>query len=104
VFLRYSERLLSTSVLLDSVWGAEFLGDDNSVEVSVRQLRRALGEPELLHTVSNFERGVGPQVHCSLLSGSRVVAELRFDRRSGQWLEVRGPRAKPGPPAGRPGR
>lgn len=50
-FLRYPERVLSKAVLLDSVWGAEFLGDDNIVEVYVRQLRRALGEPELLHTV-----------------------------------------------------
>lgn len=51
VFLRYPERVLSKAVLLDSVWGADFLGDDNIVEVYVRQLRRALGEPELIHTV-----------------------------------------------------
>lgn len=51
VFLRYPERVLSKAALLDSVWGAGFFGDDNIVEVYVRQLRRALGEPELLHTV-----------------------------------------------------
>lgn len=50
-FLRYPERVLSKAVLLDSVWGADFLGDDNIVEVYVRQLRRALGEPDLIHTV-----------------------------------------------------
>ena len=54
-FLRHPERALSKSLLLDTVWGAEFLGDDNIVEVYVRQLRRALGEPELIHTL----RGAG---------------------------------------------
>lgn len=54
-FLRHPERAMPKSVLLDSVWGAHFLGDDNIVEVYVRQLRRALGDPELLHTV----RGAG---------------------------------------------
>lgn len=50
-FLRYPQRVLSKAALLDSVWGAGFMGDDNIVEVYVRQLRRALGRPELLHTV-----------------------------------------------------
>ncbi|QBY07096.1 response regulator transcription factor (plasmid) [Deinococcus metallilatus] len=54
-FLRYPERVLSKALLLDSVWGADFLGDDNIVEVYVRQLRRALGSPDLIHTV----RGAG---------------------------------------------
>ncbi|WP_309570670.1 response regulator transcription factor [Deinococcus sp.] len=53
--LRHPERALSKSLLLDTVWGPAFLGDDNIVEVYVRQLRRALGDPELIHTV----RGVG---------------------------------------------
>ncbi|WP_295821164.1 response regulator transcription factor [uncultured Deinococcus sp.] len=53
--LRHPERALSKSLLLDTVWGPSFLGDDNIVEVYVRQLRRALGDPELIHTV----RGVG---------------------------------------------
>lgn len=50
-FLRYPQRVLSKAALLDSVWGADFLGDDNIVEVYVRQLRRTLGQPELLYTV-----------------------------------------------------
>jgi DNA-binding response OmpR family regulator len=53
--LRYPERAMSKSALLDAVWGQDFLGDDNIVEVYVRQLRRALGEPELIQTV----RGAG---------------------------------------------
>ncbi|GGJ70432.1 response regulator transcription factor [Deinococcus aquiradiocola] len=55
VLLRHPERALSKAVLLDSVWGGEFMGDDNIVEVYVRQLRRALGEPDLIRTV----RGAG---------------------------------------------
>jgi two-component system response regulator MprA len=54
-FLRQPERALSKAALLDMVWGTGFLGDDNIVEVYVRQLRRALGDPELIHTV----RGAG---------------------------------------------
>ncbi|MGY2895403.1 response regulator transcription factor [Deinococcus sp. UYEF24] len=53
--LRHPERALSKSMLLGSVWGGDFMGDDNIVEVYVRQLRRALGEPELIQTV----RGAG---------------------------------------------
>ncbi len=53
--LRHPERAISKGVLLDSVWGPDFLGDDNIVEVYVRQLRKALGEPELIQTV----RGAG---------------------------------------------
>lgn len=55
VFLKHPERTLSKQLLLDSVWGDDFLGDDNIVEVYVRQIRKALGEPELIHTI----RGAG---------------------------------------------
>lgn len=55
LLLRHPERALSKALILDSVWGPEFMGDDNIVEVYVRQLRRALGEPELIQTV----RGAG---------------------------------------------
>ena len=55
MLLRHPERALSKSMLLDSVWGGDFMGDDNIVEVYVRQLRRTLGEPELIQTV----RGAG---------------------------------------------
>jgi two-component system response regulator MprA len=51
IFLRYPERLLSKEVVLRSVWGEKPLLEDNLVEVHVSQLRRALGKPELLHTV-----------------------------------------------------
>lgn len=54
-FMAQPERALAKATLLSLVWGPDFLGDDNIVEVYVRQLRRALGEPDLIHTV----RGAG---------------------------------------------
>ncbi len=44
--------------LIDRVWGYDFGGNANVVEVYVKQLRQKLeaqGEPRLLHTI----RGVG---------------------------------------------
>lgn len=51
-------------------------------------------------TVSSFARVRGPQVRCYLLSAARVVAELRFDRASGQLLADRKPPSKPKKPKG----
>ena len=47
---------MSKKYLLDRVWGEEFFGDDNVVEVFVSQLRQKLeeqGEPRLLQTIRN---------------------------------------------------
>lgn len=57
-FMRQPERVLSKQVLLDQVWGTDFFGDANIVEVYVKQLRQKLeaeGEPRLIQTL----RGVG---------------------------------------------
>lgn len=52
-------RALSRQQILDSVWGPTWFGDENVVEVFVRQLRRKVeadpDEPRLIETV----RGVG---------------------------------------------
>ncbi len=51
-------NLQSKEVLLDRVWGYDFGGNGNVVEVYVKQLRQKLeagSEPRLLHTI----RGVG---------------------------------------------
>ena len=51
-------RVLTREVLLDSVWGFDFVGETNSVDVYVRFLRSKLDEAfdiKLIHTV----RGVG---------------------------------------------
>ena len=42
---------LSRRQLLDGVWGADWVGDDRTVDVHVRQLRKKLGESLPLDTV-----------------------------------------------------
>lgn len=53
-FMRHPQRVLSRRELLQHVWGYEFLGDSNVIEVTVRAIRLALeasGEPRLIFTV-----------------------------------------------------
>ena len=53
-FMRHPNRVLSRRELLEEVWGYEFLGDSNVIEVTVSHVRQALeakGEPRLIHTV-----------------------------------------------------
>ena len=57
-FLLYQNKVLPKETLLERVWGYDFGGNTNIVEVYVKQLRQKLegrGEPRLLHTI----RGVG---------------------------------------------
>lgn len=57
-FLLHPNQVLSKEVLLDQVWGYDFGGNSNVVEVYVKQLRQKLGaggEPPLIHTI----RGAG---------------------------------------------
>jgi DNA-binding response OmpR family regulator len=57
-FLEHPQQVLSKEVLLDRVWGYDFGGNANVVEVYIKQLRQKLesaGEPRLLHTI----RGAG---------------------------------------------
>jgi two-component system response regulator MprA len=61
-FLRHPERVLSRRELLEEVWGYEFLGDSNVIEVTIGHVRQALeagGEPRLIHTI----RPVGYILH-----------------------------------------
>jgi two-component system response regulator MprA len=55
LFMRQPRQVLSKAAIMQRVWGADFYGDDNVVEVYVGYLRRKLGEPSLIQTV----RGVG---------------------------------------------
>jgi two-component system response regulator MprA len=53
-FMRHPERVLSRRELLEQVWGYDFLGDSNVIEVTVSHIRQALeadGEPRLIYTV-----------------------------------------------------
>ena len=55
-FLEQPERVMNKQKLLDKVWGMDFYGDDNVVEVYVMQLRQKLeaeGEVRLIHTIRN---------------------------------------------------
>jgi two-component system, OmpR family, response regulator MprA len=57
-FLRRPRQVLTREIILDRVWGLDFEGSSNVMEVYVGYLRAKLeagGEPRLIHTV----RGVG---------------------------------------------
>jgi DNA-binding response OmpR family regulator len=57
-FLEHPRQVLPKEMLMERVWGYDFGGNDNIVEVYVKQLRQKLeagGEPRLIHTV----RGTG---------------------------------------------
>jgi len=57
-FLLNPRRVLPKDLLMDRVWGYDFGGNPNVLEVYVKQLRQKLeaqGEPRLLHTL----RGAG---------------------------------------------
>lgn len=58
LFLRHPRQVLTRDVIYDSVWGYDFGGESNIIEVYVRYLRQKLerkNEGRLIHTV----RGVG---------------------------------------------
>ncbi len=54
LFLRHPRQVLTREVVYDRVWGYDFGGESNIIEVYVRYLRQkteAGGEPRLIHTV-----------------------------------------------------
>ncbi len=58
LFLRRPRQVLTREIIMDRVWGLDFEGSSNILEVYVGYLRaklEAAGEPRLIHTV----RGVG---------------------------------------------
>ena len=58
MFMRHPRQVLTREVLFDRIWGYDFGGESNVLEVYIRYLRQKLedGElPRLIHTV----RGVG---------------------------------------------
>jgi DNA-binding response OmpR family regulator len=56
LFMLNPRRVLSRQLILDRVWGFDFFGDENNVEVYVAYLRRKLGEEvrPLIETVRGF--------------------------------------------------
>lgn len=58
LFLRHPNQVLPRSTIMSRVWGDDFFGDSNVLEVTIGNLRRDLeagGEPRLIQTV----RGAG---------------------------------------------
>ncbi|MER3439711.1 MAG: DNA-binding response regulator [Chloroflexota bacterium] len=58
LFLRHPNHVLTRNQIMDRIWGAEYYGDSNVLEVFIGNLRRELeagGEPRIIQTV----RGVG---------------------------------------------
>lgn len=58
VFLRHPRQVLKREFLFDRIWGYDFGGESNILEVYIRYIRHKLeseGKPRLIHTV----RGVG---------------------------------------------
>jgi two-component system, OmpR family, response regulator MprA len=58
LFLRHPRQVLERTRILDEVWGYDFGGDDNVLEIYAGYLRKKLetdARPRLIHTV----RGVG---------------------------------------------
>ena len=58
VFMRHPRQVMTREVIFDRVWGYDFGGESNVLEVYIRYLRQKLeqgDEMRLLHTV----RGVG---------------------------------------------
>lgn len=58
LFLRRPRQVLTRDLIMDRVWGYDFAGESNVLEVYIGYLRRKLeqeGEPRLIHTV----RGAG---------------------------------------------
>lgn len=55
LFMRHPNHVLKRQTILDRIWGFDFTGDTNIIEVYVRYLRNKMGEPNLIQTI----RGVG---------------------------------------------
>jgi len=59
--LQNQGHVMSKKKILDKVWGYDFYGDDNIVEVYVRYLRQKLGDDQ--HKIIQTIRGVGYKVN-----------------------------------------
>jgi two-component system response regulator MprA len=56
--MRHPRQVMTRTQILAQVWGYDFGGDENVIEVYISYLRRkteAGGEPRLVHTI----RGIG---------------------------------------------
>lgn len=57
LFLRHPRQVLKRDLIYERIWGYDFEGESNVIEVYVRYLRAKLeagGKPRLIHTVRGF--------------------------------------------------
>ena len=77
--IRNRGMALSRDVLLERVWGYDFLGDSRTVDVHIRWLREKIeddpSDPRYIRTV----RGVGFVFDCALAPSQVVIAEITPD-------------------------
>ena len=57
LFLGHPRQVLSRETILNRLWGYDFMGDTNVVDVHVSALRRKLGDAD--HTLIRTVRGIG---------------------------------------------
>jgi two-component system response regulator MprA len=51
LFMQHPRQVLTRETIFDRVWGYDFGGESNVIEVYVRYLRKKLGDPNLIQTV-----------------------------------------------------
>src|SRR5205085_8728289 len=57
LFLSHPRQVFSRDIILNRVWGYDYLGDTNVIDVHIRHLREKLGDDE--RTLIRSVRGVG---------------------------------------------
>ena len=57
----HADEVMLRQRILDEVWGHNFFGDENNVEVYIRYLRQKLGDAD--HRRIQTVRGVGYRLH-----------------------------------------
>ncbi len=65
-----ADQVLPRQRILDEVWGYNFFGDENNVEVYVRYLRQKLGDPQ--HQRIQTVRGVGYRLRTEVSAVAEV--------------------------------
>jgi two-component system OmpR family response regulator len=73
-----ADQVLPRQRILDEVWGYNFFGDENNVEVYVRYLRQKLGDSD--HTRIQTVRGVGYRLRSSAGLAGEVTAPTDTSR------------------------
>jgi two-component system OmpR family response regulator len=70
-----ADQVLPRQRILDEVWGYNFFGDENNVEVYIRYLRQKLGDAD--HTRIQTVRGVGYRLRAVTASPAERPEEAR---------------------------